>query len=92
MKYIISNNMLVVRCKNCNIEIVSSTQGNTCGCTNMTMVRNDVISAKDLSLVEIISGIPRKRTSDYQYLTKEDLAWMEERKSRKVRKLDFEVR
>jgi hypothetical protein len=57
------------------------------------MVRNDVISANDLSLVEIISGIPiKKMNSEYQYLTKEDLAWMAERKTRKVRKLDFEVR
>ena len=85
--------MLVVKCKNCNVEIYSSTQGNSCGCENMTMVRNDVISAKDLSLVEVISGIVKKKSqNDYMHLTKEDLAWMEERKSRKIRKLDFEVR
>ena len=85
--------MLIVRCKNCNTELTSSPQGHSCGCPNMTMVRNDIISARDLSLVEIISGIAkREKQNEYQYLTREDLAWMEERKSRKVRKLDFEVR
>lgn len=85
--------MLVVRCKNCNTELRSSPHGHPCGCPNMAMVRNDVISAKDLSMVEIISGVAKKKTNtDYQYLTREDLAWMEERKARKVRKLDFEIR
>jgi hypothetical protein len=59
----------------------------------MTRVRDDVISAKDLTMVEIVSGIAKKtKQTEYQYLTKEDLAWMEQRKSRKVRKLDFEIR
>lgn len=85
--------MLVVRCKNCNTELTSSSQGHSCGCPNMTSVRNDVITARDLSLVEIVSGVVKKKTqTEYQYLTREDLAWMEERKSRKVRKLDFEIR
>jgi protein-arginine kinase activator protein McsA len=85
--------MLVVRCKNCNTELSSTPQGHSCGCSNMTMVRNDTISAIDLSLVEIISGIVKKNVqTEYKYLTKEDLAWMESRKSRKVRKLDFEIR
>lgn len=85
--------MLVVRCKNCNTEVRSSSYGNTCGCDNMTTVKNDLITAKDLSLVEVISGLPkRKIPGEYQYLTKEDLSWMEQRKSRKIRKLDFDVR
>lgn len=85
--------MLTIRCKNCNTQLTSSSQGHSCGCPNMTMVRNDVISAIDLSMVEIVSGIPFKKINpEYKYLTKEDLTWMEQRKSRKVRKLDFEVR
>lgn len=85
--------MLVVRCRNCNTELTSSTQARSCGCPNMTTVKDDTITAKDLSIVEIISGIVRKKTqTEYQYLTREDLAWMEERKARKVRKLEFEVR
>lgn len=85
--------MLIVRCKSCNTELISSPQAHTCGCSNMTMVRNDVISAKDLSKVEIVSGIPNKKPeTEYKYLTREDLSWMEERKARKIRKLDFEIR
>jgi hypothetical protein len=82
--------MLIVRCKVCNTEVRSSAHGNSCGCSNMTLVRNDVISANDLSRVEIISGI--NKTNNNQYLTREDISWMESRKARKVRKLDFEVR
>jgi len=85
--------MIVVRCKNCNTEVRSSSYGNPCGCDNMTTVKNDLITAKDLSLVEVISGLSKRKISDdYQYLTKEDLSWMEQRKSRKIKKLDFEVR
>lgn len=85
--------MLIIRCKNCNTQLISSPQGHSCGCSNMTMIRNEVISANDLSLVEIISGVAIKKSEpEYKYLTKEDLAWMEQRKSRKVRKLDFEVK
>lgn len=85
--------MLVVRCMNCNTELRSSTQARSCGCPNMTTVKDDTITAKDLSIVEIISGFAKRKTqTEYQYLTREDLAWMEERKSRKVRKLEFEIR
>jgi hypothetical protein len=85
--------MLVVRCKNCNTELTSANQGRTCGCPNMTMIRNDVITARDLSLVEIVSGVVRKKiSSEYNYLTKEDLEWMQTRKNRKVRKLDYEIK
>lgn len=85
--------MLTIRCKNCNTQLTSSPQGHSCGCPNMTMIRNDVISALDLSLVEIVSGVQTKKLNqEYKYLTKEDLTWMEQRKSRKIRKLDFEVR
>jgi hypothetical protein len=85
--------MLIVRCKNCNTELSSTPQGHTCGCSNMTRVIDNTITAKDLSLVEIISGVSRKKLEpEYTYLTKEDLAWMEQRKARKVRTLDFEIK
>lgn len=85
--------MLIIRCKNCNTELTSNSQARICGCSNMTMIRNDIISAQNLSLVELISGIPKRKTqTEYQHLTKEDLVWMEDRKSRNIRKLDFEIR
>lgn len=49
------------------------------------------MSAKDLSLVEIVEGYPKSRRND-NHLTATDLMWQEERKRRGVRKLDFEVR
>lgn len=85
--------MLVIRCKNCNSLVNSKNSTTSCGCENLTMIHNQTISAKDLSLVEIVSGVEYKKSNiEYQYLTKEDLEWMENRKSRKVKKLNFEVR
>lgn len=83
--------MLKIRCKNCNKELLShSIQTKCCGCDNMTMIRNEKISALDLSLVEIISNnfVKTKKS----LFTKEELAWQESRKNRKIRKLEFEVK
>lgn len=85
--------MLVIRCKNCNTELEGHpTQARSCGCPNMTMVRNDKISANDLSLVVIISGSYSNKTQNRTFLTAEDLAFQEARRQRKVRKLEFEIR
>ena len=80
-----------VRCKVCNREIVGHPSRTvTCGCSNMTTIRRDKISAVDLSQVVMVNSIePSKKKT---YLTQEDILWQEERKKRKVRKLDFEVR
>jgi hypothetical protein len=86
--------MLKIRCKICNVELESHpTKTHSCGCTNMTTLRNEIISANDLSFVEVISGIYSKKTqNEYRYLTREDIEWQESRKNRKVRRLEFEVR
>jgi hypothetical protein len=55
----------------------------------MTSIRVDKISAVDLSKVIIISGY---NTKSNNHLTNQDLQFQEERRKRKVRKLDFEVR
>ena len=83
--------MIVVRCKNCNREL-SSQSGKTqcCGCSNMTTLVDDVITAKDLSKVIIVKNT--SKTNEKLSLTSEDMAWQEARKQRKVRKLDFEIR
>ena len=80
-----------VRCKVCNREIVGKPgQSVSCGCSNMTTIRGDKISAVDLSQVIMVNSVsaPEKKT----HLTQEDILWQEERRQRKVRKLDFEVR
>ena len=83
--------MIVVRCKECNKEL-SSHPGKTkcCGCSNMTTLIGDKLSANDLSLVVMIDSGNMKK--DKNVLSSEDIAWQEQRRKRKVRKLDFEVR
>ena len=80
-----------VRCKVCNREIVGKPgQTVSCGCSNMATIRGDKISAVDLSQVIMVNSVstPEKKN----HLTQEDILWQEERRQRKVRKLDFEVR
>jgi hypothetical protein len=84
--------MLKILCKACNTELIShSTQAKSCGCSNMTMIVDDKITALDLSLVQIISGVQKQKTTE-GVLSSQDLAFQEERRKRKVRKLEFEVR
>jgi len=75
--------MIKIRCKNCNKEIEGhSTQTRCCGCSNMTTITNDKITALDLSKVVMLNSIsPTEKTS---VLTNDDLAFQEERKKRKI--------
>jgi hypothetical protein len=83
--------MIVVRCKECNKELTSH-PGKTkcCGCSNMTTLIGDKLSAVDLGLVVMIDSGNMKKNKNV--LSSEDIAWQEQRRKRKVRKLDFEVR
>ena len=82
--------MLVVRCKVCNKEITSNTKTQVCGCPNMMTVRNDSVSAVDLSKVVMLNS--SKKEQKKNVLSSEDVQWQEQRRQRKVRKLDFEIR
>ena len=82
--------MLVVRCKDCNKEITSNTKTQVCGCPNMMTVKNDSVTAVDLSRVVMLNSTEKEKKKNL--LSNQDLAFQEERKKRKVRKLDFEVR
>ena len=78
--------MIVVRCRDCNTEVVD---GKSCGCSNMVTVKGDVVSAIDLTrTIMVRSNKVEEKTS----LSAEDLAYQEQRRKRKVRKLDFETR
>ena len=82
--------MIVVRCKQCNKEITSSnTQTRSCGCPNMMTVTGDILTASDLSKTIVVS---RTQEEEKDKLTSQDLEWQEQRRKRKVRKLDFETR
>ena len=85
--------MLVVRCRDCNTEISShETQSKSCGCPNMTTVKGDSVTAVDLSRVIMIQSTTKKESKTKDVLTPQDLNFQEERRKRKIRKLDFEVR
>ena len=83
--------MVTVRCKSCNKEITSHpTQARCCGCPNMMTVTGDKVSALDLSKIVMVKS--NKETKKEGVLSSEDLIYQEERRKRKVRKLDFETR
>ena len=82
--------MLSVRCRVCGKELEGHpTRTKCCGCPNMTTIRGDNVSARDLTQVVMLTA-GRKVQQDA--LTPGDLQWQEERRKRKIKKLDFEVR
>ena len=62
----------------------------SCGCPNMATIRGDKISAVDLSQVVMLNSNQPKDKGGV--LTQQDIEWQEQRRQRKVRKLNFEVR
>ena len=82
---------LKIRCRSCKRELEGhQTKTVACGCSNMATIRGDKISALDLSRLVMLNSIHTKEKSGV--LTNEDLAFQEERRQRKVKRLDFEVR
>ena len=81
--------MIVVRCKQCNTEVKSTSQTKTCGCPNMLTITGDTFSAVDLTSVIVVRSNQDKQKDG---LTSQDLAWQEQRRKRKVRRMDFEGR
>tara|TARA_B100000963_G_scaffold4085_1_gene3137 strand:+ start:2251 stop:2490 length:240 start_codon:yes stop_codon:yes gene_type:complete len=79
--------MIVVECRVCGTELRGS---GTCGCSNMTSIHDDVVSANDMEKVHLLQT--NKIVNKSSLLTKEDLKYQEERRKRKVRKLTFEER
>ena len=82
---------LRVQCRVCGKEL----QGNSgktysCGWPNMMTVRGDTVSAVNMSDVIMLNSNKPKRVNEG--LTQQDIEWQEQRRKRKVRKMDFEVR
>ena len=82
--------MIIVRCKECNTELCSNNKTQVCGCPNQMRVVDDKVGAVDLSKVVMVSNNVQKKTDNV--LSNQDLAYQEERRKRKVRKLDFEIK
>jgi len=81
-----------IRCRSCNREVVGCAgKSVSCGCPNMASVIGDVVSAKDMDQVIMLNSyMPKKEKKEG--LTEQDLLWQEQRRKRKVRRLDFEIR
>ncbi len=82
--------MIVVQCKDCRKELSSNGQIRSCGCPNMMTINGDSVTAVDLTRVIMVRS--NKENTKSNALSPQDLAFQEERRRRKVRKLDFEVR
>ena len=79
-----------VRCRSCGKELIGHpSRAISCGCSNMTTIRGDMISAVDLSQVVMLNSYTSKKEN---VLSSEDVQWQEQRRKRKVRKLNFEIR
>tara|TARA_R100000081_G_C4810813_1_gene171012 strand:- start:743 stop:1000 length:258 start_codon:yes stop_codon:yes gene_type:complete len=80
-----------IRCRSCGKELVGHpTKTVSCGCPNMATIRGDKISAVDLGEIVMLNSYSKNKESGV--LTNEDIRWQEDRRKRKVRKLDFEIR
>lgn len=83
--------MLRIRCKLCNTELEGHpTKTKCCGCDNLTTIKDSKVTALDLSQVIMLNSIAENKQKNV--LSDSDLAYQESRRSRKVRKLDFEIR
>ena len=78
--------MIKVRCRECNTEV---TEGRSCGCPNMVMVKGDTVTAIDLNRTIMVTS---NKDITKEGLTSHDLQWQEQRRKRKIRKLDFDIR
>ena len=82
---------LRVQCRVCGKELQgNSGKTHSCGCSNMMTVRGDTVSAVNMSDVIMLNSNKPKRVNEG--LTQQDIEWQEQRRKRKVRKLDFEIR
>ena len=83
--------MIRVRCTSCGKELQGqSSRIICCGCSNMTTINEDVISANNMDLVILLQN--NKKVKKQSLFSEEDLKYQEERRKRKVRKLTFEER
>lgn len=82
--------MITVRCKECGKELVSSSKVQFCGCSNQMRVVDNKVGAIDLDKVVMVSNdLERKIDSHF---SRSELLYQEARRTRKVRKLDFEIK
>lgn len=82
--------MITIRCKECKTELTSTSKVQFCGCPNQMSLVDTKISANDLDKVVMVSNnLERKIDSHF---SRTELLYQEERRRRKVKRLNFEVR
>ena len=82
--------MITVRCKECKKELTSTSKNQFCGCPNQMSIVDNKVGAVDLDKIVMVSNnIEREIDSHF---SRAELLYQEERRRRKVKRLDFEVR
>ena len=82
--------MITVRCKECGKELISTSKTQFCGCPNQMSVVDNKVGAKDMDKVVMVTNdLERKIDSHF---SRAELLYQEERRKRKVRRLNFEIR
>ena len=82
--------MITVRCKECRKELTSTSKVQFCGCPNQMSVVDDKIGATNLDkIVMVTNNVERKIDSHF---SAQELLYQEERRRRKVRRIEFEER
>ena len=82
--------MITVRCKECGKELISTSKIQFCGCPNQMSVVDNKVGAKDMDkVVMVANNLERKIDSHF---SRSELLYQEERRKRKVRRLNFEVK
>ena len=82
---------MLVRCNACGKDLQSD--GNriiSCGCSNMTSVHDDVVSANDMDQVIILQN--NTKFKKQSLFTAQELEYQEARRRRGVRKMIFDER
>ena len=80
-----------VRCRSCGKEVEGAAgRAVSCGCPNRVTIVGDVVSAVDMDKVVMLNSYGLNK--EKEGLTDQDLQWQEQRRKRKVRHLDFEIR
>jgi len=82
--------MLTARCKLCNTELASTSKVQFCGCPNQMEVVDNKVGAVDLDKIVMVNKNQEAKIDSH--FSREELIYQEERRRRKVKKLDFEVR
>ena len=82
--------MITVRCKECGKELISTSKIQFCGCPNQMSVVDNKVGAKDMDkVVMVTNNLERKIDSHF---SRSELLYQEERRKRKVRRLDYDVK